>query len=320
VRSVFDKLEQAFALANEQDAQVVILGDLFDRARESSLSLLHELLSLLMRLRHKAIVLVGNHDRTGSVLTADASLSLLRAAGAAWVVDDPQGFDLDGLALWCVPYGREVPRSLPRQEGRLSVMVTHHDWAIAPNMNPKAEPIFEIAGCDLVVNGHDHKHKAPARAGSTLYFNPGNISRIKVDQLRETPRVFLLSQEELEPSADQGLFEARAAQEVFALGSWRMQSFELSCAAGEEVFDLTGYNVEASTDEALAAYLSAFSQASEAQFIEALKSCSEIQAAGGGGGLVKQIIREVAQDLKVDDVVREMLEDLLSSLAQSETA
>lgn len=51
--------------------------------------------------------------------------------------------------------------------------------------------INEIIGVDMVVNGDIHNKFAPILVGNTLYFNPGNISRVKVDEIDNIPHISL---------------------------------------------------------------------------------------------------------------------------------
>lgn len=55
--------------------------------------------------------------------------------------------------------------------------------------NTKA--INEIIGVDMVVNGDIHNKFEPVLVGNTLYFNPGNISRVKTDEMNNIPHVSL---------------------------------------------------------------------------------------------------------------------------------
>ncbi|MCX8016356.1 MAG: metallophosphoesterase [Rhodocyclaceae bacterium] len=316
--AVLDKLGQCVDLANAAQARMVILGDLFDRCRETNMALLCDLVAILKRCAQRPIVLAGNHDMAGTRLTEDTTLALLSLAGVADVIDETRTLALDGIDLLCVPYGQPMPRHMDRRAGTLGVAITHHDWAIEPNTVPAATPPFEVAGCDLVVNGHDHTHKPPMRVGATVYFNPGNIARVSVAQLHHVPRVhLLLPQEHVLPQPQaQGLFAPSLQTEVpVSLPGYRLLCFVLSARSGAEVFDLTGYAAQASTDEALAAYLADFARTSEERFIEALRCNSELQAAGGSGEMVASIVRQTMDDMNAKQAVRAIIEDALAAQA-----
>lgn len=190
------KLGQALGLADALDLVPVILGDLFDRARESDHALLARTIRMLHAARHRAWCLVGNHDRVHSVLSDDTALALLREAGALRVIErsGPAALlDLGGrrVGLGGTPHGQEIPRRVPDAfaEAEAVVWLTHHDLDF-PSAYPGAAPTFAIAGCGLVVNGHMHAEERPRRHGGTVWWNPGNILRRSVDQIGHRPAVW----------------------------------------------------------------------------------------------------------------------------------
>jgi predicted phosphodiesterase len=309
--SVLDKLRQCAQLCARHHWRMVILGDLFDRARESDMGLLSDLIGILRSCPHVPLVLVGNHDKSGLVLTADTTLAMMGRAGVVDIIDAPRMIETAGVALYGVPHGADLPTALSHPFLPV-VMISHHDLQIEPNRNPKAQPIAEIAGCDLVVNGHDHTTKPPVRRGQTMYLNPGNISRVSVAQLHHQPAVFALFAAEHAPAEpdEAGLFEPQAHDDIVWRDGWVLRRFDLVCEPGERVFDLTGYEDVDRTDEALAAYLSSFEQVSQERFVQALASTSACQAAGGGD-TVARIIREVMDDMQVEPAVRRIVEACL---------
>lgn len=190
------KLGQALALADAMDLVPVILGDLFDRAREDDHALLARTIRMLHATRHKAWCLVGNHDRVHATLSDDTALAVLREAGAVRVMDrsGPAALlDLGGrrVGLGGTPHGQEIPRRVADAfDGADAVVwLTHHDLDF-PASYPGAAPIFEMEGCGLVVNGHMHATEAPRRRRGTVWWNPGNILRRSVDQIGHRPAVW----------------------------------------------------------------------------------------------------------------------------------
>jgi hypothetical protein len=67
--------------------------------------------------------------------------------------------------------------------------ITHHDLAFE-GAYPGATHLFEIMGCDLVINGHMHLTKPPIQKGATTWFNPGNITRQSKDTAGHIPSVW----------------------------------------------------------------------------------------------------------------------------------
>jgi hypothetical protein len=57
------------------------------------------------------------------------------------------------------------------------IWVTHHDLRF-PDYEAGRFTLKELAGIDLVVNGHIHTPKPPQQCGGTLWVNPGGISRV----------------------------------------------------------------------------------------------------------------------------------------------
>lgn len=194
-----DKLAQALAVADAEDLVPVILGDLFDRAREDDHALLVRTIRLLRAARHRPWCLVGNHDRLHGVLTDDAALALVREAGAVRTIERSGPCAVLTLAgrrvgLGGTPHGQEIPRDVAgafAHDGGAEAVVwlTHHDLDFGAPY-PGAEPIFGIAGCDLAVNGHMHATHTPLVRGGTLWCNPGNILRMSVDQIDHVPTVW----------------------------------------------------------------------------------------------------------------------------------
>jgi len=296
-------MREAILLANRHNVQVVILGDLFDRARETDMGLLSSLVGAFKEARFTPMVLVGNHDKTGKQLTDDTTLAMLGKTGVVRVFDEPEKKEIGRFTAHFVPYGFEIPKEV-MGEG-FNVVFTHHDLAIAPNLNPKAVPPYEIKGAHLVVNGHDHTFKKPVQVGATTYFNPGNIARVSIAQFHHEPAVFILGEIE-----EDGLF---APERLFSVGDIPVYKHRLQFSDPNHVFDMTGYNAKPqSTDEALAKLLADFTRKKEEEFIEALAATSELQSAGGGNA-VAEIVRAVMNDMNIEEENRSLIEQYILS-------
>ncbi|MDY0305598.1 MAG: metallophosphoesterase [Desulfovibrionaceae bacterium] len=179
---VLDKLAAWLGLARELDALPVLLGDLFHWPRENSNALLVALMRLFTPQR--PFVLVGNHDKHLARLTSDVSLSVLAEAGAVRLLDEPgPAFVLEtpgGEALiGASPDGSPLPARFERAPGDPGTVVwlTHHNIRF-PEFEARAHGIHELPGIDLVVNGHIHRPQPDVRAGTTLWVNPGNTTRL----------------------------------------------------------------------------------------------------------------------------------------------
>lgn len=204
---VLDKLRTALERAAEIDALPVILGDLFHWPRENSNALLVALLQLFAP--HKPFVLVGNHDKHQARLADDVSLSVLRQAGVVRLLDEPgPQFVLrspTGAALvGASPDGSPLPRLFDKAPGdpQTVIWLTHHNIQF-PEFQTRAHGIRELPGIDLLVNGHIHRAQPAVRAGSTLWLNPGNITRLTFTRRSQerVPQAFFWrpGSEDLEP-------------------------------------------------------------------------------------------------------------------------
>lgn len=69
------------------------------------------------------------------------------------------------------------------------ILITHHDLAFT-GYYPNCQPIQNIIGCDMVINGHIHDRKMPINLGKTFFFNTGNISRLSTDTFDHIPAIF----------------------------------------------------------------------------------------------------------------------------------
>lgn len=228
-QAILIKLKEAIDLASKNDWIPIIMGDLFDRPRDTEPSMLSQLLMTLIKSKHKPIILVGNHDIVARTLTHDTALNVIASSGCAHVVHDAGVIALirtpdapNGLLVYGVPYGAALPSALDDRKGvDHVVMLTHHDLAISGASYPGSFEPLEINGVDMVINGHDHTLKAWQDVGMTRYCNIGNIARLSVAQLYHEPAVF----------------------------SWTGKNRELIrhvLGFKREVFDMTGYNVAAS--------------------------------------------------------------------------
>jgi hypothetical protein len=213
--TVLDKLDQAFTLARKAALQPVILGDLFDRAGEHDLHLLSRLLALLARHAKEGgiipVTLVGNHDMRDTELSGDTTLSVVRESGLIRVFDSVRPFFVQGepetingetfmdpvAVLLPFSYGqedvllagvsgllKEAPNDVP------VIALTHADFAFQ-GAYPGAKEMKAIPGVQMVVNGHMHKLTPAVRRGDTLWWNPGNITRMSVDCEGHPPRVWV---------------------------------------------------------------------------------------------------------------------------------
>jgi DNA repair exonuclease SbcCD nuclease subunit len=188
---ILDKLTWCLDYAAEHRLLPAILGDLFDKPRDNPNWLLVRLLTIL---RGEVIGLYGNHDvHYNPELTPDDSLSLLVTSGRIRLVSEASPWQGVIAGRPVVVGGSSYRQRIPKAFSLLApgdaeinpagdlgaplvVWLTHHDILIPGYDEGRIKP-REIAGVDLLVNGHIHRRLADVQSGKTLWLTPGNISR-----------------------------------------------------------------------------------------------------------------------------------------------
>lgn len=194
VAAVFGKLSQAAVICRQQNLIPVFLGDLIHRDGENSVGLLSRLTLKMQEFPCIPLEVNGNHGKHSTVSVEEDVEFLLNAAGVLELMDQMQDireFQISGttVRMYVAPYGVQLPESVPAGEGVFNVMVSHHDLAFQ-GAYPGAQELAEIAGLDMLVNGHMHKTAPSIIKGSTIFHCPGNISRLSTDTADHKPAVW----------------------------------------------------------------------------------------------------------------------------------
>ena len=288
--AVLVKLERCVELANERNLAPILLGDLFERAVEPDESLKIRVIRIFRKFRHRPIANVGNHDIRHTTLSDGDSLAMLAVADVLHAVarsGPVAAFHVGAqrLGLGMTPYGQEIPQKVRGlfPEADAVLWCTHHDIAFE-GAYPRSIPPFAIEGCHMVVNGHVHATKKPVRTGPTLWTNPGNISRLSVDQIDHVPCAWVLGADrELVPEP-------------------------LPHAA--DVFDLTGRLVAAADEGAVAEAV----QGAFAALLEAEASAD--MAKSDDGSILADEIRAKFEREGTSEAVRAIVESLLAEAVE----
>lgn len=204
-KAIFAKLRWALDYARTESLLPILLGDLFHVPRENHNALIVQLMSLL---NPPVYAVVGNHDRSETLLSEHDSLAVLVSAGRVRRLSDQvEVFDIGGVRVGIggTDHGQPFPDAIDREKlgvPRWVIWITHHDlpfvvappaaapargevakswgWAqslkVRPTLSDMVRP--ELAGVDLVVNGHVHAQAADTVRGSTIWCNPGSIARV----------------------------------------------------------------------------------------------------------------------------------------------
>lgn len=114
------------------------------------------------------------------------------------------------------------------------IWMTHHDLVFGENY-PYSRPLHPIDGVDIVINGHMHNYKKPVKKDLTQFYNPGNIVRLKIDEIDNIPSVWLYNPINNEYEED-----------VVGNKVEKIQQIILKYKNSEEVFNLEGKNIVAS--------------------------------------------------------------------------
>lgn len=180
-QAMLGKLRWTLAHARENALLPVLLGDLFHVPRDNA----NWLLTALMELLDGTILTVfGNHDLSEDLPCANDSLRVLVAAGRVRCLhDQPWIGSINGVpvAIGGTDNGQRIPKKLDRSslgEPRWVFWITHHDIVFPGYEEAGHLGCCEIAGVDLVINGHIHRELPDVTSGSTVWCNPGNIARV----------------------------------------------------------------------------------------------------------------------------------------------
>ena len=194
--TIIGKLNEAIGIANAKNYVPVILGDLFNNPKEKSEGVKTRTIRALNKAIHKPVCLVGNHDITHSKLSDEDSLALLAETNVLEIIKESgvhKKYKLGEktVVLGGTPYGQKIPNDVSdlKEDGENIIWITHHDLAF-DGAYPGASELFEMKGCNLVINGHMHMYKKPKVVGKTTWFNPGNITRQSTDVKDHIPKVW----------------------------------------------------------------------------------------------------------------------------------
>lgn len=200
--TIIDKLDQAADICIKRNLFMIILGDLFHDDKDHNPLMLTKLIKVFKKLPHPPLTIIGNHEKTQDKLTDDTFTAVLREANLLYTIEKNQYWgrfkiNTDYIYIGGTPYGAEIPDNVTSLINKAytetlsyTIWLTHHDLAIGASYPGCVQP-KPIIGCDIVVNGHDHSTKEPKQVGNTLYFNPGNITRLSTDKHDHVPRVWL---------------------------------------------------------------------------------------------------------------------------------
>jgi predicted phosphodiesterase len=153
------------------------------------------LVKLMELLDERVIAIYGNHDVHENEINENDSLSVLAEAGRIRLLDNcTQFFGIIGsrpVVIGGTPWGQRLPNRFDAPPCDISARplvfwLTHHDIVFPGYEELGRFKPMDLPGIDVVINGHIHRRIDTARVGSTIWLNPGNISRrSRSDSTRE---------------------------------------------------------------------------------------------------------------------------------------
>ncbi len=182
-RVILEKFRWSLEYARANRLLPVVLGDLFDKPRDNPTWMLGELIVMLSGI--ECVGIYGNHDCAEPQLTDDDSLSLLvKSKGLRLLDDNPWSGQMGGrtVVVGGSSYRRDIPRAfhssvVASRDSPLVLWVTHHDIKVPGYEEQGRYAPRELAGIDLVINGHIHRVLEDVQFGRTVWITPGNIAR-----------------------------------------------------------------------------------------------------------------------------------------------
>jgi len=181
-RVVLEKLRWSLDYARRESLLPVILGDLFHLPRNNPNWLLVEVMN---QFDSEILGIYGNHDVHENTLTDDDSIRVIEQAGKIMLLgaDICYRADINGqpVVIGGTPWGQRLPENYARETETaippLVIWMIHHDVRVPGYEDQGRIRPREIAGIDLVINGHIHRCLGELRKGATCWLTPGNISR-----------------------------------------------------------------------------------------------------------------------------------------------
>jgi len=189
-QAILGKLRWVLDYARAERLLPVLLGDVFDFPRDNANWLLVELHKML---DPQTPAIYGNHDCKENAPSDHDTVSILVASGLLRLLSEQQPWvgAINGcpVAIGGTCWGQKLPGRVDRQallgeeacrSGAPAYVLwaSHHDLRFPGFEEAGRMDCREIAGLDLVVNGHIHRQLHDVMTGRTRWMNPGSLTRI----------------------------------------------------------------------------------------------------------------------------------------------
>ncbi len=294
--TVLRKITLAAEISNRLKLWPIFTGDLFHQPDDNNTQMLVQLMRVLDLFDRPPVSLEGNHDKNQLQLADNNPLRLIEVAGKLGIIQDTWGTldlqsaqgDTHRVAIGGTPYGQALPVSFKDAFGTertadidTALWLTHEDLAFDGSY-PDALPLLPISDVEMVVNGHMHGTKLPVRVEDTVYYNPGNITRMSVDLADHQPSVW-----EWTPFGKETMVSS-TGQKVPLL-----RQHVLDHTPGAEIFDFEGRHTKKSAIQVEA----------QSNFVAQLLEQPSNQRTDDGTH-ARQALHQVLDELNAPDAVR----------------
>lgn len=223
-RVVLAKLEWSLNYAREHNLLPCILGDIFHNPRDNANWLVGELCEMLVG--REVLTIYGNHDVHEDAIHDNDSLSVPLKAKLLKLVSEQSYWvgEMNGrrIIVGGTSHGQFFPQVFSKgvTSDCLVFWMTHHDIQV-PGYERTTRLAEEIAGIDIVVNGHIHLRKEVLEKRRTKWVIPGNITRTSRGEREHKPACLRFD-----------IFEGK-----FPKGAgYEMSYVEVPCQPWEDVF------------------------------------------------------------------------------------
>lgn len=289
LETVIRKLTEAVEIANKNNLFLVILGDLLHDDKDHSPEMIVKLIGVLNKLNHKAVTILGNHEKTDKFLSVNNAMSILIEANIIDTIETASHYcdfvwNKKTFSLFGIPYGEKLYGQKYPKKSTKNLLITHHDVSF-PGAYPGAVEMKEIKNIDNVINGHMHNHYEPVAHGKTTWFNPGNITRVTIAEKNNIPRVW-------EYNFDKENFSAHAL------------TFH------QQIFDETGYQIESNKTTPSEINFN------KSEFVKLLKEQNNEVNVSDDAITIKEDLDIIFNDLKPNEHVKSDIFNILNQVLQ----
>lgn len=187
-----NKIHWILNLAKENNATVLLPGDVFDNYRQPNY-ILEYYIFLFKLIKMPIITVAGQHDlKYHSINKEDTALAVLDASDALLLINNE--IVGEGLDIYGASFGEKIPKIENPKEFNILLthrMIIHSDkiWNAQEDFD-YAENLLRKHPFDLIVSGDNH-HFFIANQGNRYLINCGSLMRSTIAQLNHIPKVVL---------------------------------------------------------------------------------------------------------------------------------